>query len=53
MTTDNIFYYLQNRIIQTSQPGGQWYSDASPFRISWSNPPAYYGKVEVTGQKVL
>jgi len=30
MTTDNICYYLQNRIIQTSQTGGQQYSDTSP-----------------------
>jgi len=24
-------FYLQNRLIQTSQTGGQWYSDTSPF----------------------
>jgi hypothetical protein len=24
---------LQNRLIQTSQTGGQWYSDTSPFSI--------------------
>jgi hypothetical protein len=29
MTTDN-FFYLQNRLIQTSKTGGQWYSDTSP-----------------------
>jgi hypothetical protein len=33
MTTDNFCFYLQNRLIQTSQTGGQWYSDTSPFRI--------------------
>ncbi len=29
MTTDNFCFYLQNRLIQTSQTGGQWYSDTS------------------------
>jgi hypothetical protein len=29
MTTDN--FYLPNRLIQISQTGGQWYSDASPL----------------------
>ncbi len=32
MTTDN-FIYLQNRPIQTSQTGGQRYSDTYPFSI--------------------
>jgi hypothetical protein len=35
MTTDNFGFYLQNRLIQTSQTGGQWYSDTSPFSIPW------------------
>ncbi len=37
MTTNNFCFYLQNRLIQTSQTGGQWYSDTSPFSIpcSW------------------
>ncbi len=35
MTTDNICFYLWNRLIQTSQTGGQWYSDTSPFSIPW------------------
>ncbi len=35
MTTDNFCFYLQNRLIQTSQTGGQWYSDTSPFSIPW------------------
>jgi hypothetical protein len=35
MTTDNFCFYLQNRLIQTSQTGGQWYSDTSPFSIHW------------------
>jgi hypothetical protein len=26
---------LQNRLIQTSQTGGQKYSDTSPFGIPW------------------
>ncbi len=35
MTTDNFCFYLQNRLIQTSNTGGQWYSDTSPFSIPW------------------
>jgi hypothetical protein len=35
MTTDNFFIYLKNRLMQTSQRGGQWYSDTSPFSIPW------------------
>ncbi len=34
MTTDK-FCFLQNRLIQTSQTGGQWYCDTSPFSIPW------------------
>jgi hypothetical protein len=33
MTTDNFCFYLQNRLIQTIQTGGQQYSDTSPFSI--------------------
>jgi hypothetical protein len=33
MTADNFCFYLQNRLIQTSQTGGQWYSDTPPFSI--------------------
>jgi hypothetical protein len=33
MTTDNFCCYLQNRLIRTSQTGGQQYSDTSPFSI--------------------
>jgi hypothetical protein len=33
MKTDNICFHLQNRLIQTSQTGGQHYSDTSPFSI--------------------
>jgi hypothetical protein len=35
MTADNFCFYLQNRLIQTSQTGGQQYIDASPFSIPW------------------
>jgi hypothetical protein len=34
MTTQNFCFYLQNRLIQTSQTGGQWYSDISPLEYS-------------------
>jgi hypothetical protein len=33
MTTDNVCFYVQNRLIQKNQTGGQWYSDTSPFSI--------------------
>ncbi len=33
MTTDNFCFYLPNRLIQTSQTGGQQYSDTSPLSI--------------------
>jgi hypothetical protein len=33
MTADNLCFYWQNRRIQTSQTGGQQYSDTSPFSI--------------------
>jgi hypothetical protein len=33
MTTDNFCFYFQNRLIQSSQTRGQWYSDTSPFSI--------------------
>ena len=35
MTIDNFWFYLQNRLVQTSQTGGQWYRDTSPFSIPW------------------
>jgi len=35
MTTDNFCFYLQNRLFQTNQTGGQRYSDTSPFSIPW------------------
>jgi hypothetical protein len=36
MTTKNNCFYLQNRLIQTSQTGGQQYIDTSPSSIPWS-----------------
>ncbi len=38
MSTDNFCFYLQNRLIQTSQTGGQLYSDTSPFSTPWLGP---------------
>jgi hypothetical protein len=35
MTIDNFCFYLKNRLIQTSQTEGQWYSDTSSFSIPW------------------
>ena len=37
MTTDNFCFYLQNRLIQTRQTGGQQYSDTCPCSIAWPN----------------
>ena len=31
MTTDNLCFYLQDRLIQSGQTGGQQYSDTSPL----------------------
>jgi hypothetical protein len=31
MTTDNFCFYFQSRLIQTSQPRGQQYSNTSPL----------------------
>jgi hypothetical protein len=31
---DNFCFHMQNKLIQTSQTGGQWYSDTSPFSFS-------------------
>ncbi len=39
MPTDYFCFYLQNRLIQTSQTGGKLYSDTSPFRIPWERYP--------------
>ncbi len=36
--TENFCFYLQNRLIHTSQTGGQQYSDSSPFSIPWFDP---------------
>jgi hypothetical protein len=35
MTTDNFCFYLQNRLIQTSQTGGQRYSDSIPCLVKF------------------
>ncbi len=35
MTTDKFCFYLQNKLIQTGQTGGQQYGDTSPFSIPW------------------
>ncbi len=35
MTTDNFCFYLQNGLIETSQTGGQWYSDTSPSLLAY------------------
>jgi hypothetical protein len=47
MTTDNCFY-LQNILIQTSQTGGQQYSDTPPFSsLVFPAPPMQYANNQV------
>jgi hypothetical protein len=40
-------FYLQNRLIQTSQTEGQWYSDTSPFSIPWGREALLKGEGSV------
>jgi hypothetical protein len=49
MTADNFCFYWQNRLIQTSQTGGQWYSDTSPFSILWFLPSFYQASRKFVG----
>jgi hypothetical protein len=47
MTTDNFCFYLQNRLIQTSQTGGQQYSVLPPLVFPGkSKAYSVYRKVE-------
>ncbi len=46
MTTDSLCFYLQNRLIQTSQTGVQQYSDTSPFSIPCSSLSGPFGSDE-------
>jgi hypothetical protein len=53
MLTGSFCFYFQNRLIQTGQTEGQWYSDTSPFSIPcFGYAPhralQYYTVVEVT-----
>ncbi len=44
MTTDIFCFYLQNRLIQTSQTGGQWYNDTPLMKVTTvTGTQAYYG----------
>ncbi len=52
MTTDNFFSFA-NRLIQTSQTGGQQYSDTFPFGISFTTTISKALGVEQRGKKVL
>ncbi len=45
MTTDIFRFYLQTRLIQTSQTGDQRYSETSPFSISGSS--LFYHSISV------
>jgi hypothetical protein len=53
MIADNFSFYLQNRLIQTGQTGGQLYNDISLFSVPWMNAPDYLSEVSVTEEKVL
>jgi hypothetical protein len=48
MTNDILCVFLQNRLIQTSEAGGQQYSDTSPFSIPWLNTRRRFQPVSVT-----
>jgi hypothetical protein len=55
MATDNLCFYLRNRLIQTSQTGGQWYGKTSPFSIPCLQPHLQMlnlamDKLQLTGQ---
>jgi hypothetical protein len=57
MATDNFCFYLQNRLIQTSQTGGQWYSYTFPFSIPCLQPHLQMlnlamDKLQLTGQNL-
>ncbi len=52
MTTDNLSFYLQNRLIQTSQTGDQRYNDTFPFSIPWTNPPNLFVRSVSENKKV-
>jgi hypothetical protein len=41
MAIDKYYDYLQNRLIQTSQTGGQQYSDTSPFSSPWTDDKSF------------
>jgi hypothetical protein len=45
MTTDYFHFYLQGRLIQTGQTGGQLHTDTSPFSVPWTNTLAYFPRV--------
>ncbi len=47
MTTDNFCFYLQNRLIQTSQTGGHQYSDTSLLVFSDSGDSLPLGMLSV------
>jgi hypothetical protein len=53
MTTDKFRFYLQNRLIQTSQTGGQRYSDTSPFSIPWCYHRSYHVNVNARYLKTI
>jgi hypothetical protein len=53
MTTDNFCFYLQNRLIQTIQTGGQQYSDTFPFSISCENIVSYNNSLKKTMKRLF
>jgi hypothetical protein len=44
---------LQNRLIKTSQTGGQQYSDTSPFSIPWMDHHLSSMKQESHSQRII
>jgi hypothetical protein len=50
MTIDNFHFYLQNRLIQSDQTGGQWYSDTSPLVLPALGPRTKIINIMVTSR---
>ncbi len=53
MTTDNFRFYLQNRLIQTGQIGGQLYNDTSPVSVPWAIAIAMIKQKQMNGTATL
>ncbi len=53
MTTNNFCFYLQNKLMQTSQTGGQLYNDTSPISFPWKMGSNQASRQEKNGGKII